>query len=135
MKAKAIFLILFLLVVPMTVFAVDPLPVDNGQMGPPADAAGSGGVVKDRIINPLGDNVNDLESLAKVIGTAIVDLALPVAVIIILWIGVQFLLAGGNAEKITKARKALLWTLVGIAIILIGDGFIALIKDILSLQN
>lgn len=104
-------------------------PID--QMGPPTPVPN--GSVNTELKNPLG-GINDPESLAKAIGKAIVDLAIPVAVVLIIWVGVQFMLAGGNSEKIGKAKKALLWIVVGLAIIFIGDGFIALIKDILSLQ-
>ena len=85
--------------------------------------------------NPLGEGNDSLEKLAVIIGKAIQDLAIPVAVIIIIWIGVQFLTANGNPEKISKARTALLWTVIGLAIIFIGGGFITLIKDILNLKN
>lgn len=85
-----------------------------------------------RLCNPVG--IDNLEDLAQRIGEAILKLAIPIAVIIIIWIGIQFLLANGNPEKINKAKSALWWTLIGLAVILIGGGFIALIRDILSLS-
>src|SRR3989344_1972043 len=75
----------------------------------------------------------DLLTLVKNISNYITLLAIPIAVIIIIWIGIKFFLAQGNPEKINQASKALLWTIVGFAIILIGDGFIALIQSVLNL--
>ncbi len=42
--------------------------------------------------------------------------------------------AGGEEDKITTAKKALLWTLIGIAILLMGEGFITLIKNIITVD-
>ena len=83
------------------------------------------------LCNPL--NTTDLIVLVKNIMGYITKLAIPIAVIIIIWIGIKFFLAQGNPEKINQASKALLWTIVGFAIILIGDGFIALIQSVLNL--
>lgn len=88
-----------------------------------------------QLTNPLGEGNTDLKTLAITIGNAIRDLAIPVAVIMIIWIGIQFLTANGNPEKITKARSALLWVCIGLAIIFIGGGFISLVKDILNLKQ
>ena len=44
----------------------------------------------------------------------------------IIWVGFMFVAAQGNSEKISKARTALLWTIIG-GLILIGAQAIALL--------
>lgn len=83
------------------------------------------------ICNPIA--ATDFIDLIHQIYGVIIQIAIPLAVILIIWIGIQFFLAQGNPEKITKARTSLLWLIVGLAIILIGDGFVALIKSVLDL--
>ncbi|TSC90283.1 MAG: hypothetical protein G01um10142_455 [Parcubacteria group bacterium Gr01-1014_2] len=77
--------------------------------------------------------VRSLVDLAKAIGRFLFQIAIPIAVIIIIYAGLLFLTSGGNQEKVKKARTALLYAVVGLAIILIGQGFFTLIKSILNL--
>lgn len=60
------------------------------------------------------------------------DLGMVAAVIVIIWSGIVFMTAGGNEQRITSAKKTFFWALVGLAICLIGLGFVDLIKDILG---
>ena len=39
--------------------------------------------------------------------------------------------SGGDVEKVKKAKRALLWALVGLGIVLTGRGFIYIIEDVL----
>lgn len=87
-----------------------------------------------QLTDPLGAG-GDLGKLLEKIGETIIDLAIPIAVILIIWIGIQFMTAQGNPEKINKAKKALFWVIIGLAIILIGNGFVSLIRSILELSN
>ena len=60
-------------------------------------------------------------------------IAIPLAVIFILYAGFLFLTAGPYPNNINKARDILKWTVVGLAIIFIGRGFITLIFSIIDL--
>ena len=53
----------------------------------------------------------------KVTLEAVVKLAFPVAVMLIIWSGFLYVSAMGNPEKIKRAHKMLLWTIVGLVII------------------
>ena len=57
------------------------------------------------------------------IASYIRDIALVISVIMFLWSGFLFLTSGGNEEKVTKAKKALTWAIIGLAICIIGEGF------------
>lgn len=80
--------------------------------------------------NPLGTN-----SVIVLIGRIVrffYAIAIPLAIIMIIYVGILFLTAGGNEEQLKKAKKTMIWIAVGIAVILIGRGVITLIKDILG---
>ena len=85
------------------------------------------------IPNPLKGGASDLASLVRVIAQWIFNLAIPIAVVMIVYAGVLFLMAQGSEQKVTKAKDVLKWAVVGLAIILIGSGFITLIQSVLEL--
>jgi len=107
------------------------MPVLLVGKGAPGDGGGQPGNNTFEIKPPGGyDNLVDL---VKAIGRFIFNLAIPVAVILIIWVGIKFMTAQGETTKITEARKMLLWIVVGLAIIFIGQGFVTLIQSILKL--
>ena len=62
----------------------------------------------------------------------IVDIGILIAVGMIVYSGVLFMIAGGDKDKITTARKALTWSLIGLAVLIMGKNWITLIKSILE---
>lgn len=85
------------------------------------------------IPNPLKGGASDFTSLVKIIAQWIFNLAIPIAVAMIVYAGILFLTAAGEPAKVTKAKDVLKWAVVGLAIILIGSGFVTLIQSILEL--
>ena len=80
--------------------------------------------------NPLGTStVNDL--LVKLVYWLEVIVA-PIAVIMIVYAGVMFILAKGDPQKVTTAKKILLYAVIGLAVVLINIGFKGLVDSILS---
>lgn len=83
--------------------------------------------------NPLqSENLNDL------IGTIMHWLrviALPIAVIIIVISGIIMMYSRGDSGKFDQGKKILIWAVVGLAVILIGEGFTKLIESIIELKN
>jgi hypothetical protein len=84
-----------------------------------------------RIRNPLG--VEDLGQLVQRLADQLANLAIPVAVVLYIYAGFQFLSARGNPERIAKAKKTMLYTTIGLAVIFIGGGFVDLIRSLLNL--
>ncbi len=80
--------------------------------------------------NPL--DAESFEDLVNSIAEWFYTISIPLASIVILYAGALFMTSGGDEEKIKKAKRALTWAIVGITIIIIGAGFITLIKDILG---
>ncbi len=95
----------------------------------------SGGTTtqKFELLNPIG--VENFQDLINIIGRWIFNLAIPIAVIIIIYAGVLMLTAGGVPAQFQKGAKALWYAVLGLAVVLIGKGFVTLIQSILSLRN
>lgn len=113
-KTKPIFILfgfIFVLVIPCLVLA--------------AGATGGGSF----------DNPIEATSFASLLGSIIAwlrNIALLVAVFMILYAGLLFMSAGGNETKISNAKKTLIYALVGLTIVIIGEGFIILLQNILN---
>ena len=76
------------------------------------------------LINPLGAGTS-LPVLLKDILQLIVQIGTVVIVLMLVYVGFLFVTARGEPGKITAAREALLWTVVG-ALILLGAQAISL---------
>jgi hypothetical protein len=82
--------------------------------------------------NPI--NATSFEGLIQALAKWFVRIMIPIAAIIFLYAGFLFLTSGGDEEKIKRAKKAVTYAIVGLVIILIGAGFVTLIKSILEVQ-
>jgi len=76
------------------------------------------------LTNPLSAGTN-IETLLADILAYVVQIGAVVVVLMLVYVGFIFVTARGEPGKITKAREALLWTVVG-ALILLGAEAIAL---------
>lgn len=104
------------------------------QTSCPADCKpGQGASYSFEITNPLKGGATDFTSLVKIIAQWIFNLAIPIAVAMIVYSGILFLTAQGEPAKVTKAKEVLKYAVIGLAIILIGSGFVTLIQSVLDL--
>jgi len=82
------------------------------------------------IINPLKQ-----KTFGEVIN-AIIDFifwtAIVIAPIAIIVAGFYFLTSGGDPEKVNRAKKILLFTFIGLFIVLLGKGIPSIVKQILE---
>ncbi len=83
--------------------------------------------------NPLA--AQDLAELLQIIQTWLTYLAIPIAVMVIVISGIWMMASGGDPGKFGQARKMLVWAVIGLAVILIGEGFLKLIESIINLKN
>ncbi|MBI5405673.1 hypothetical protein HY972_01380 [Candidatus Kaiserbacteria bacterium] len=87
-------------------------------------SGGSGtGAPATTLINPLNAGTS-LESFLGNILDFIIRIGAIVVILMLVYVGYLFVVARGNDSKITEARQALLWTVVG-ALILLGAKAIA----------
>lgn len=76
------------------------------------------------LINPIG--VNSIEELLSIVLRAVVQLGSILLVLALVWVGFLFVFAQGNPEKISSARQALMWTVIG-GLLLLGAQGISLV--------
>jgi hypothetical protein len=119
-----------------TVFGLSTLSLTHAQTGnvpadtktstdtknPPTGATGGFSV---KIANPLGGNIDTLDNLTKLVLDTMVKVLSPIIVLMIIWTGFRYIKAQGNSKEITEVHNALMWVLIGAAVIL-GAKVIAL---------
>ena len=80
--------------------------------------------------NPL--QAGSFEELIEDIIEWVANIGILIAVGMIIYSGVLFMIAGGNDENITKAKKTLMWSLIGLAVLIIGKNWVTLVRSILG---
>ncbi len=91
-------------------------------------------VINIKLDNPL-KNTSNLTDFMDHLLTGITFLLTPVVVVMFLWTGFLFVKAQGVAEEITKARDALMYTLIGAALVLGAKGLSEVIRSTISKLN
>jgi hypothetical protein len=97
---------------PTIVFA----QANPGTNPPPVNPNPGQGTITPKIQNPI--NVSSLSDFVAVVLGIILKIAIPVVSAFIIWSGLMFVLARGNAEKLEKAKARFLYTLIGTGILL-----------------
>ncbi len=82
--------------------------------------------------NPI-KGVDDLGGVVKKISDSLFGIAVPIAALMYIYAGIRMMLSRGKPEGYREAGKIILYTSIGLAIILIGEGFVSLIKSIIAL--
>ena len=68
------------------------------------------------IDNPL--NASSIQGLIDSIIKIMIEIGTPIAILFLIYAGFLYVKAMGKPAEVTKAHQALLWTLVGIAVLL-----------------
>ena len=87
---------------------------------------------KFKIDNPLAGKAENGIDLLAIIAHFVFQLGVPVAVIVIIYSGILFLVSRDKPAIVLKATNGLKYAAIGLAILLIGKGFVSLIQSILS---
>lgn len=85
------------------------------------------------IDNPLAGGPNDLFDIIDIVTQWIIYISVPLAVLWIMYAGFLMLTAGPVPANFQKGRDILKYTVLGLAIIFIGKGFISLIISVIEL--
>lgn len=85
------------------------------------------------IPNPLGEGTTLMDVIDRFVDYALVLLT-PLSVIMVLLTGYFYMTAGGNEEKVKRAHKTLIWTVIGIAIVLLAKSAQLIIKQTLGVS-
>ena len=91
------------------------------------------GIAYGIIENPLAH-----DSLAGIIEALIIfvrNIALGVAPIVLVIAGFYFLASGGSPEKVQKAKNIVTYTVIGLVIVLMAQGLVIIIKNLLGVEG
>lgn len=95
-----------------------------------ARAGGAPGSIE--LTSPTGNQT--ILDLLKRIATYAYWIAFPIAVIMILYGAFQILTAAGDPNKVSSGRKTIIYTLVGLVIVIVAAGLPSLIQQILGVS-
>lgn len=70
------------------------------------------------IKSPLSDSITDIPKLINAILGIIIQIGFPLVVVMIVYCGFLFVMARGNKDQLETAKKAIVWTLIGAAVLL-----------------
>lgn len=83
------------------------------------DTPVTGTTINGGIKNPLGDTgPQDIPAFISKILTVVVDIGVPIITLAIIYTGFLFVKSQGNSEELTKAKKTLVYTIIGAALLL-----------------
>lgn len=103
-------------------------PAPPVSVTPPSDE----NKVLPKISNPLKKEFSDIPSLVNGLVKIALQVGTIIAVLALVWVGFKFILAQGNPGEIEKARQALWWVIIGIAILFGAQIIVEIIKGTLS---
>jgi uncharacterized protein (UPF0333 family) len=92
------------------------------------------GIMSMKLTNPLKGGVKTFGGLMELIADFIFSLSIPIAVILIIVAGFYMLTSGGNQQRYAKGLAILRWTILGLAVVLIGKGFVSLVRSLLDIK-
>jgi hypothetical protein len=98
-----------------------------GSGGSGNTAAGGGG-----IDNPI--DADSFQDLINAVINFIFWVVVALAPLMIIIAGFNFMMAGGDPNKITTAKNIILWTAVGLFIVLFAKGLIAVLSKVLGVE-
>ena len=110
-----LFLFVVVLVLPSVACATDGVNYSGGTVNNSADL--SGGVSVEKLSNPL-NNIDSVGAIVNVATKYFTYLAILCAVLALIWVGFQFVLAQGKPDKLKETSKWLSYIMIGVAIIL-----------------
>jgi len=123
------FSVVFAAMALIMLIAVSPalaLPSETGTTDTGTAAGASATTIAPReLVNPLGT-----ESIPELIGrviTIFTAVAGSIALLMFVYGGVMWLASGGSADKIEKGKKAIIWAVIGLAVIFGGYAVLRLI--------
>jgi hypothetical protein len=106
-----------------TALVADTLPPN-----PPSGTKTGNLSIPFQVPNPL-KGTSDLPTFIQKVLQGMVLLLTPVVVIMLLYSGFLFVIARGNIEKLGEAKNALMYTMIGAAIVLGAEGFALVIQN------
>lgn len=98
-------LVVYVFIIPVISFAEEGDTPSNPSLG-------------GKIVDPLNGRFPSISALIQGILEGALRIGIPIVALAIIYCGFLFVAARGNSEKLTKAKDALLYTIIGAAILL-----------------
>ncbi len=86
-----------------------------------------------KLENPL--KIGSIKELVEALVDFITKLAIAISPIIFIWAGFLFYFAGGDPEKVKTATNLIKWAVIGLAIIIVANGIVYVIGDIIGVEE
>ncbi|MBI2042427.1 MAG: hypothetical protein HYT21_01580 [Candidatus Nealsonbacteria bacterium] len=80
--------------------------------------------------NPL--NVGSFEALLEAVMNFIFWVGITLAPLMLIVAGLMYVTSAGSPTGVTKAKNLMLWTLVGLAVLIAAKGLVSVIRSILG---
>lgn len=95
------------------------IPPENGTI-PPKNGTipASGTTINTKILNPLSSDLDTIPKFILAILNFVLMIGVPIVTLAIIYAGFLFVTATGNSEKLKTAKQALIYTLIGAALLL-----------------
>ncbi len=82
------------------------------------------------IKDPFGGK--SLSGIASQVITILLTLIVIAAVVVIIVSGFRMIAGGGNPDQIAKAKKAIIWAIIGIVIAFMSFGIVQIVQNLLQ---
>lgn len=128
LKNNFIKIFLFIIIGMSIPFVVMAKPLPQSSVNQPLPQTS----VSTKIEDPLGGK--DFTDITKDIISWLVNIGISLAVIMIMYAGFLWMTSGGDETKVTKARQTLIWSLVGLGVLIIGRGFVSILQELLGVS-
>lgn len=115
-KKLLIIIGMIVIVVPLYTYAQDTRT--TGGANTRSTSGSNSGQPTFTLQNPLSNNLNSVGSLVNKFVEIFSYLVILFAVIMLIWTGLQYIVAQGNSERLKELTKRLTWILIGIAIVI-----------------
>jgi len=120
---KLSYILLIIFFAGVIFFSFEDFAIANGAICPPGHIC---------IENPL--EAKSFEDILNTIVSFIFWIALAIAPIMIMIAAFFLLTAAGNPQRVDKAKQIILWTVIGLAIILLAKGLISVLRQIIGVK-
>ena len=90
--------------------------------------AGQDSTTLPELINPLGKDATIMTVINSVF-KYLARFAIVIAPLFIIWGAFLMLTSAGNAEKFNSGKKAILYAVIGLIVVLMARGIVAILKD------
>ena len=92
-------------------------------------------VVNAQVVIPNPLDCKDAECIVDKVAIAIRPIAIAVAIVMIIISGIQYITSTGSQDKIERAKKTMLYTIIGLVIVIMASFLIGILGEIFGFTS